>query len=177
MWSQVRELIRTSIIKSTLASGIAVMYPCHYQWQLDYILWLTTQLNPSLIKHAYWMSSVLFCFRCFSCCVLNLVLCSLISYINYLGCSTWKITGNNQKKIPFTYEILCLMYLLKRFTWLIQTLFLPSNWNLNKIFVLTGELGQAHMAKKLFLIFLHAGRWLFLLLNLWFSSKLVSKMN
>jgi hypothetical protein len=27
-------------------------------------------------------------------------------------------------------------------------LFLPSNWNLDKIFALTGELGQVHMAKK-----------------------------
>ena len=31
--------------------------------------------------------------------------------------------------------------------------------------------------KKIFPIFLHAGSWLFLLLNLWFSLKLVSKIN
>ena len=37
---------------------------------------------------------------------------------------------------------------LTRLTWLIQTLFLPANWNLYKIFALTGELGQVHMAKK-----------------------------
>ena len=34
-----------------------------------------------------------------------------------------------------------------------------------------GSLGQSNM------IFLHAGRWSFLLLKLWFSSKLVSKIN
>ena len=54
-------------------------------------------------------------------------------------------------------------------TWLIQTSFLPSNWNLDKIFALTGELGQVHMAKKIFPIFLHEGRWLFLLgsIHIW----------
>ena len=31
--------------------------------------------------------------------------------------------------------------------------------------------------KKIFPIFLHAGSWSFLLMNLWFFSKLVSKMN
>ena len=41
----------------------------------------------------------------------------------------------------------------------------------------TGQLGQVHMVKKIFPIFLHAGSWSFLLMNLWFSSKLVSKMN
>ena len=66
---------------------------------------------------------------------------------------------------------------LTRITWLIHTSVLPSNWNLGKFFVLTGELGQVHMAKKLFPIFLHAGKGLFLILNLWFSSKLVSKVN
>ena len=44
--------------------------------------------------------------------------------------------------------------------------FLPSNWNLDKNFAQTGELGQVHMTKKIFLIFFLAGRWLFLLLNL-----------
>ena len=44
--------------------------------------------------------------------------------------------------------------------------FLPSNWNLDKI-ALAGELGQVLMSKKKkFPIFTHAGRWLFLLLNL-----------
>ena len=38
-------------------------------------------------------------------------------------------------------------------------------------FTLTGELVQAQMAKKIFLILFHAGKWLFLLLNLRFSSK------
>ena len=66
---------------------------------------------------------------------------------------------------------------LTRLTWLIHTPLLPSNWNLDKMFALTGQLGQVHMAKKIFPIFLHAERWLFLLLNLWFSSKVVSKMN
>ena len=66
---------------------------------------------------------------------------------------------------------------LTHLTWLIHTSVLPSNWNPGKIFVLTVWLGQVHTVKKIFLIFLHAGRWLFLLLNLWFSSKLVSKMN
>ena len=56
---------------------------------------------------------------------------------------------------------------LTRLTWLIHTSVLPSNWNPGKIFPL----------KKIFLIFLHGGRWLFLLLNLWFLSKLVYKMN
>jgi hypothetical protein len=51
-------------------------------------------------------------------------------------------------------------------TRLIQNLFLPANWSLGKIFVLTGELGQANMVKKIFLIFLPARSWLFLLLNL-----------
>ena len=55
---------------------------------------------------------------------------------------------------------------LTRLTWLIHTSVLPSNWNLGKISALTGQLGQVHMVKKIFLIFLHAGRWLFLLLNL-----------
>ena len=55
---------------------------------------------------------------------------------------------------------------LTRLTRLIHTSFLPSNWNLDKNFALTGELGQVHMAKKIFPIFLHAGSWSFLLLNL-----------
>ena len=38
--------------------------------------------------------------------------------------------------------------LLTRLTRLIHTSFLPSNWNLDKIFALTVGLGQAHMAKK-----------------------------
>ena len=45
-------------------------------------------------------------------------------------------------------------------------IFLPSSWNLDKIFALTGELGPVHMAKKIFPIFLYSGRWIFLLLNL-----------
>ena len=44
-------------------------------------------------------------------------------------------------------------------------------------FAPTGELGQVHIAKKYFRYFLHVGRWFFLLLNLWFSSFLWSKMN
>ena len=67
--------------------------------------------------------------------------------------------------------------ILTRLTWLIHTSVLPSIWNPGKIFAPIGQLGQAHMVKKIFLIFLHAGRWSFLLLNFWFSSKLVSKMN
>ena len=47
---------------------------------------------------------------------------------------------------------------LTRLTWLIHTPVLPSNWLLDKIFVLAGELGQVHMANKKFPIFLHAGR-------------------
>ena len=69
------------------------------------------------------------------------------------------------------------MWSLTRLTWLIHTSVLPSIWNPGKIFAPIGQLGQAHMVKKIFLIFLHAGRWSFLLLNFWFSSKLVSKMN
>ena len=45
------------------------------------------------------------------------------------------------------------------------------------MFAPTGQLGQVHTVKKIFLIFLYAGSWSFLLMNLWFSSKLVSKMN
>ena len=33
-------------------------------------------------------------------------------------------------------------------TLMVHTSFLPSNWNLDKIFALTGELDQVHMAKK-----------------------------
>ena len=66
---------------------------------------------------------------------------------------------------------------LTHLTLLIHTSVLPSNWNLCKIFAPIRQLGQVHMVKKIFPIFLHAWRWLFLLLNLWFSSKLVSKMN
>ena len=66
---------------------------------------------------------------------------------------------------------------LTHLTWQIHTLCLPSNRNLDIFFALTGELGQVHMAKKIFPIFHHVGRWLFFLLNLWFSSKLVSKTN
>ena len=66
---------------------------------------------------------------------------------------------------------------LTRLTWLIHTSVLPSSWNPDKIFAPTGLLGQVHIVKKIFLKFLHAGSWSFLLLNLWFSSKLVSKMN
>ena len=40
-------------------------------------------------------------------------------------------------------------FCLTRLTWLIHILFLPSNWNLDKNFALTGELGQAHMAKNI----------------------------
>ena len=34
-------------------------------------------------------------------------------------------------------------------SWLIQASFLPSNWNLDKIFALTGELGQVYMEKNI----------------------------
>ena len=34
-------------------------------------------------------------------------------------------------------------------TLMVHTSFLPSNWNLDKIFALTGELGPVHKAKKL----------------------------
>ena len=37
-----------------------------------------------------------------------------------------------------------------RLTCLIHTLLLPSNWNLDKNFALTGESGQVHMTKKYF---------------------------
>ena len=69
------------------------------------------------------------------------------------------------------------IYNLTRLTWLIHTSVLPSIWNPDKIFAPTGLLGQVHIVKKIFLKFLHAGSWSFLLLNLWFSSKLLSKMN
>ena len=65
---------------------------------------------------------------------------------------------------------------LTRLSWLIPTSFLPSNWNLDKIFALTGKSGHVHMANKIFPIYLHAGKWLFLLLNLWFSVKLLLSM-
>ena len=35
---------------------------------------------------------------------------------------------------------------------------MASNCNLDKTFALSGKLGQVHMAKKIFLIFLHAGK-------------------
>jgi len=61
---------------------------------------------------------------------------------------------------------------LTRLTLLIHTSVLPSNWNLR-----LGPLGQVHMVKWMFEIFLHARRWSFSLVKLWFSSKLVRKMN
>ena len=48
---------------------------------------------------------------------------------------------------------------LTRLTYLTDSV-LPSNWNLSKIFAPVGQISQVHM------IFLHAGRWSFLLLNL-----------
>ena len=39
-----------------------------------------------------------------------------------------------------------------------RTSLLPSSWNLDKIFALTGHLAQVHMANKKFPIFLHAGK-------------------
>ena len=39
---------------------------------------------------------------------------------------------------------------LTRLTWLIHTSFLLSNWNLDKLFALTSDLGQLHMTKKNF---------------------------
>ena len=41
---------------------------------------------------------------------------------------------------------------------MVHTSLLPSNRQLDKIFVLADELGQVHMANKKFPIFLHAGR-------------------
>ena len=70
-----------------------------------------------------------------------------------------------------------LWIILTSLTWLIHTSVLPSIWNPDKMFAPTGQLGQVNMVKKIFPIFLHAGSWSFLLMNLWFSSKLVSKMN
>ena len=60
-------------------------------------------------------------------------------------------------------------YYISILDWFIHG-FLTSSWNLDKSFALTGKLGQAHMAKKIFPIFFHARKGLFLLLNLWFSS-------
>ena len=45
---------------------------------------------------------------------------------------------------------------LTRLTWLIHTSVLPSNWNLGH-FALKSQLGQVHMVREIFLIFLHAG--------------------
>ena len=45
--------------------------------------------------------------------------------------------------VLFSYVIF-----LTRLTWLIHALFLPSNWNLDKILALAGELCEVHMTKK-----------------------------
>ena len=82
-------------------------------------------------------------------------------------CRRWLLPQHKSshfKESPFMI-IVCSIYLTP-LTWLIQTLFLLSNWNLDKNFALTGELGQVHVSKKIFLIFILAGRWLFSLLNL-----------
>ena len=85
-----------------------------------------------------------------------------------------------QKIVPdqlLVSEVGYLWRILTRLTWLIHTSVLPSSWNPGKIFAPTDQLVQVDMVKKIFPIFLHAGSWSFLLMNLRFSSKLVSKMN
>ena len=47
---------------------------------------------------------------------------------------------------------------LTRLTWLIHTSLLPSSCQLDKNFTLIGDLAQVHMSRKIFLIFLHAGK-------------------
>ena len=90
-----------------------------------------------------------------------LVVCKLDDF-NWIYISITFLSGNP----------LCMWYSwnsLTRLTWLIHTSVLPSNWNLDEKFALTGQLRQVHMVKKILPIFIHAGRSLFLLLNLWFS--------
>ena len=55
--------------------------------------------------------------------------------------------------IPQASSNFCLN--LNTSTWLIHISVLPSNWNLIKNFAVTGQLGQVHTIKKIFLIFLH----------------------
>ena len=69
-----------------------------------------------------------------------------------------KISTNQWKHDKKFNRRILKLSLLTRLTCLIQISCLPSNWNLDKIFALAGELDQVHMAKKLFAIFLHSKR-------------------
>ena len=50
---------------------------------------------------------------------------------------------NEYKKVNVNFHLFCVS--LTRLTWMIHTSFLPSNWNLGKIFALTGPLGLVHI--------------------------------
>ena len=52
--------------------------------------------------------------------------------------------------IPFRANQKTILKILKHLTWLIHTSVLSSNWNLGKVFALTGSLGQLHMVKRYF---------------------------
>ena len=65
----------------------------------------------------------------------------------------WNIYAQNQTSFSLSAEgkiptIFIIIIYLRRLTWLIYTSVLPSNWNLDKTFALTGQLGQVHMAKN-----------------------------
>ena len=76
--------------------------------------------------------------------------------------------------IIFTFKLESWQNYLTHLIWLVHTSFLPSSWNLDKNFALTGELGQVHMAKKYFQFFsMREDGYSILLLNLWFSWKLL----
>ena len=72
-----------------------------------------------------------------------------------IASNTWLEKNMNLTNIQFEMvtipHLICTMKLaLTHLTWLIQTLFLSSNWNLDKIFAQTGELAQFYTAKKYF---------------------------
>ena len=69
--------------------------------------------------------------------------------IRNLGADYKKSVDNFYAKAPS-----CLTRLRR----LNRTSLLPSSCKLDKNFALTGHLAQVHMSKKIFLIFLHAGR-------------------
>ena len=61
-------------------------------------------------------------------------------------------------KIVYLNKIDQISICLTRLRRLNRTSLLPSSWNLDKIFALTDHLAQVQMSKKIFSIFLHAGR-------------------
>ena len=114
-----------------------VYYNCKNNFNDDSILPLVS-LEP---KNWTWYSKVshpIFCWWVNSCCPLT-TCCNTNthkSWYKLTGCLTYHpwIIIPKFRMVLFSSRLTCC---LTRLTWLIQTLFLPADWNLDNIFALT----------------------------------------